>query len=392
MKNRLWIALAVFVAVLALVVLQLRERGEEPDAAKPKTEESTSSLRDTVFGKVSADTLDALEIKGPDGPAAKLVKRDGRWNLAEPVDAPADQEAADAVAMNLAELEIVRLVAQNPENHDRLGVTDAKAVHVTASAGGKPVMAILIGGYGAGNTLVRKPGSNDVYAAKGSINYIFNKELRSWRDRKIVDLDASSVTEVAWQNGKTALRFARNADTQADSAITWVLAKGMKLPKDFDAGKVQAAVLGLAKLRASDFADGATAESVGIDASSPTVTLTLSPAAAPSAESAEGNANAPAAPTSLTLRLGSKVNGVPQFHVMVDGDPRVYRVIESSAERIDITSDAFKASANPPPAAPDQGGMPGMGAMPQGDPNNIPPDVYRDIQRQIQAAQQRGGQ
>lgn len=385
MKNRLWIAIVVLVALSAAVIWKTRERAAEPGAGGAAAGEDLAA----VFGKVPAGAIDTLEIKTADTKEAVRLERHGEkqggaWRVVAPVEAPADEAApADAVE-RLEKLTLVRRVTDSKDNHARLGVEEEKATLVKAFSGGKELVAMLVGGYGSGSTFVRKVGSDVVYAAEGSIAYAFNKELRSWRDRRMTNFAAKDVTAVSWKVGKDTFRFVRDP-AKADDAKAWTVDKGAKAPPKFDPAKVQSLVSGLASMRASDFGPKTMKASAIDDTNAVAVaTLTLS-------EKPEGATER--ATRAVVIRLGASkpsdeaAEGASTQHfVTVDANPVVFVVSDYLAKRISPKLEDFQVSEKPEgDAAP--GAMPVEAQM--GGADTVPPEIMRQLQEQMR---RQGGQ
>lgn len=377
MKHRLWIGIAVLVVLGAAAVLKSRQRNNDAAPAAAAGEDLSK-----VLPALTADAVDTLEVKTAEAPVAvRLEKRNGTWRVVAPVDAAADDGAAKEAAEKLASLKVERLVTDSKENFARLGLGDDKATHVKALGGGKELLSLVIGGYGSGGTFVRKATEDKVYSVEGSIAYAFNKELRSWRDRVMTNVDAKNVTAVRWQKGKEIFAFERDT-SKPDDPKAWVASKGTKAVPKLDAGKVQGLVTGLSKMQASDFgAPTATAESAGITADSGMATLTLS-------EKPEGAAE----PTTrqVVVRLGASrdENGQTQHFVMIEGNPVVFIVTDYVAKRIAPKTEDFQESEKPAEGdAPAPNGMPGMQPT-VGGADSVPPEIMQQLQEQMRRQQQ----
>jgi hypothetical protein len=262
MKNRLGIATVLLVALLGLTLFRMNAR--EAEVTGPAKVE-------IKLAKIAKDSLDELEVSGPEKPRVKLVKKDGKWRVAEPVDAEADQDAVSTALDKLAELEVTGVAATNKKNHDRLEVDGAKGTRVIARAGGKTLLDGYIGIYQTGNSMLRIEGQEPVATVRGSIRYAFNKALKEWRDRTITKVETSAVQELVFDGPNGHFHFAREGE-----AWKQVVKKGEKALAPLDESKVKGMLGTAASLSAVDFAaPGVTPEQAGLGEGAATALLKL---------------------------------------------------------------------------------------------------------------------
>ncbi len=325
-RHRLPIAGVLFAALLGLAIWKLGERNEEGAVVDP---DAASLLPDLV-----ATEIDRLEIRRPKEEPIVIEKKSGKWRITAPLQAEADETAVSTALDKLDDLEVMDLAATKAAHHERLGVTDEEAVHVVVGRdGGKEWIHLLIGSYRGGNTMVRKAGDDRVAAVRGSIKYAFNKALRDWRDRRVVDIEPKRVVFARFENEHGRFAFER------EPGGTWRLAEGTVLER-FDPDKVAGVVSSLARMRASDFAEADVDEAVsGLGAGAARVLLRISP----EAKEGDGDGGAPSEPSEqIVLLLGKQVEGKEQFHLRREGRDVVYLVSKYLAERLRPAADRFQ--------------------------------------------------
>ena len=76
-------------------------------------------------------------------------------------------------------------------------------------------------------------------AVRGSIKFAFNRELREWRDRTVVDADATNVRAISIVNDLGTYAFERNASDE------WVQSAGQAPIERFSGQKVETLVAAL---------------------------------------------------------------------------------------------------------------------------------------------------
>ena len=182
--NKLGIASIVLVVLAGVTFFKLTaRRSEDVEQLKVSVE----------ISKIKSDQVDELELSAPDKPKVRLVKKDGAWRLAEPVDAKADENAVTAAITKLTELEVAGVAATLAKSHEKLEVDEKSAAHVVAKGGGKVLIDAFIGAYKSGSSMLRLQGQDTVAAVRGSIRFAFTKDTKEWRDRKISDIPPEQV-------------------------------------------------------------------------------------------------------------------------------------------------------------------------------------------------------
>lgn len=352
-KNRIAIGAVVFFVLLGLTLWAVNSRNRQP-----QSEGEIPSI------EVDKDAITTLEITRPQNEGTERVvlsNMDGAWRVTDPVDATADQNNVESALNRLADLRITRIVATKPENYARLQVDDATAVRVVAKAGEEMVAQLMVGKYGDGMTMVRIDDHTEVFGASGSLRYAFDRELKAWRDRKIVSVDTANVQSIRFESPNGTFDFKREGDG-------WAALEGQKALGDFDPKQVSGRISTAARLTASGFAAEETSEArAGLTEPKATVTMTL----------AEGE------PT-IVLELGDNTDEANELYLRRQGNPTIYVVSKYLADRLQPDAKAFEtpeAPPAPPPAMP--GAPPGGQQQPQ-----LPPEVMRQLQEQIRAQQQ----
>jgi hypothetical protein len=363
-KNRIIIASVILLGLLGVVVaLVNRERAE--DAAEPDVKVTLPA-----FDK---DTIDELYFAAPNKPAVRHVKKDGKWMLVEPLEAPSDSASIKSALGKLDELEVTGVAATTKDNHGRLEVDAEKGTRVTAKAGGNTVLDLWVGIYKSGNSMLRKEGEDVVATVRGSIRFAFQKELRGWRDRTILSLNTDDMVALEVATAEGTLKFVKQ-----DGA--WAQAPGEKPIERFDPSLVDKIAASIATLKAADFpktpiSDEEAGMTEGKDAATVTVTL-----------------GGDAGQEGVVLRLGKTV--ATNRYLKHEGDPTMYLVANYLAANMTGGPSKFqKAEEQPeaPGAAAPQGMPPGMPPGMPGMPPGHPPAGMdqAQLQKMIQQAQQR---
>lgn len=353
-KNRIAIGAIVFAGLLGLTLWAVN---------RDSRTERTTDVIPTV--EIERDAITALEVTRPGGDTVILASSEDGWRVTQPVDAEADKSNVESALNRLRDLSLARIVATRTENYERLQVDDDNGVRVKVTAGDDIVAELVIGKYADGMTMIRLGDRPEVFGASGSLRYAFDRELKAWRNRRIVEEEAASVQSIAFQSPNGVFRFERNGDK-------WVASEGQKaLGDDFDPKKVTGLVSTAARLTASGFAEeDVSAARAGLNEPTATVTMTVA-----------GGTD------SIVLQLGQETDEAGDRYLRRQDEDTIYVVSKYLSDRLQPSPEAFDQVAEPP--APSQAAPPTPAA--QGQPQ-LPPEVMRQLQEQIRAqqAQQRG--
>ena len=397
-KNRLFIALAALLALGGLAAYLVRTNTGDTETGV--TERPT--LPDIDEEAVTAIDITRPPPSGEGEPEhVRLERHDGTWRVASPIDAVADPSALDTALDKLDELEVAGLAATHAEHHAELEVDEAHGVHVVVHGADDAVVAdLMIGAFRGGNTMVRVSGQDTVVTVRGSIRFAFARDLKDWRNRAMLDLEADQVRVAEWAGPNGNFAFARPevaaepppppaegeepaeappathlgdwAPTavsyvpvaEADAGVAPVAAAPLTTLASFAPSRVTSIISSLAHMRASDFAAaGIDRAAAGITDSSAHVTLTIG-----TGDSVERH----------TIRVGNEASS-GNFYAMRDDDPTVFVISRFLREKVSPNAAAFEQAAAAAPSDEDAPPpMPGGGG-------EIPPDLMRQIQAQLQA-------
>lgn len=352
-KSRLLIAVAVLIGLSVAVVMTRRSHQAESTLEKP-----TASVP-----KLKKEELTAIEITRPGQPPIVLQKQSDKWRMSAPVAADTAEAAVESVVDKLADLDVTSVAATRKENHQRLEVDPSHAIHVVAKGGEKVLADLHIGASKSGGTMVRVEGSDDVLALRGSIRHLFDREVKDFRDRDVTDIDNKELSAIAISSAKGNFKFVRDGEK-------WAQAPGEKPLANFDPEKVPSFLNTAAHLYATDFADAKDDDSVtGLSTPASRVTLTKQ----------DG--------TVVELLVGKQHVGAQDYYLRSSAKPDViYRVSNFNAERLIADAKLFEKD----PKAPEQAANPAPSGMPMAGGGELPPEIMKQLQQQMQMQGQAG--
>jgi hypothetical protein len=263
----------------------------------------------SFFDGIDGTSVQAIRMTRQDG-SVTLERSGAGWSAN---GFPADSGAVFRLLDLLNEVRVGELIAANPNNHDRMGVSSDSAITATfTTADGDRILLVGKNAAQFGTSYVRLPDADQVYLLDGDLRPQLTRDLDSWRDRTMVEIDTAAVTRIVVEREGSAFALVRG-----DSAWT------------FDGGRGVVA----------NVVDGVLAEFAGMVATgflADTDSLATSPLAATvSALSASGEVLA-----EVTFGAG-------------DGDrwartsrsPDVYRVSSFRAQRVAPTRDSVASGS-----------------------------------------------
>ena len=241
------ILLAVAVLLGAGIWLSNRQQAEKQEA-----EERSKRL----FAGLEAGEVEWIALTTSDGREAKLARREGAWQVVEPVDFPADAANADGMAGALATL-ASEAVIEDPQPPAVYGLgEDARVVRFGV---GGAEHALRIGKktpLGA-NSYAATDDDAAVYTVATFKTSAFDKPLDDLRERRPLRFERGDVAriEAEWAGGRAVV------ERQGDA---WKLVE--PLADEADSNTIETLLSDLAFLRAAGFVDEPPpAAEVGLD-------------------------------------------------------------------------------------------------------------------------------
>lgn len=364
-KNRLAVASVGFIVLLGITLWAVRGRDRSVESVAVPTVD------------LEKEAVTQIEVTRPNEDRVVLTKVDDEWRLTEPVEAEADNNAVESALKRLTDVKFTGIVATRPENHGRLEVDEAQAVHVVVKTGDEVAAELDVGKFTDGNTMVRVNGADEVLGLKGSARYVFDRALKSWRNRKVTNVPADDVQAIEFASKNGRFRFAREGDE-------WVPERGQRRIKEFDPKKVAGLVSTAARLTATDFAaPGTTVEQAGLASPSGEVRMVVvEQNGAPT--DADGGVAEPTEPKpseTVVLEIGGSTDKEQELYLRRSGGETIYIVSKYLADRLRPDRKAFRKSKEPPPPA-----LPPRAPQAQvpGSHPQITPEMMEQIQRQLQ--------
>lgn len=196
-------------------------------ALRPRAEPTPIGAGQPVFPGIATklDTASTIALASA-GKASTLVRKDGRWTLAERGNYPVQPEKLRSLFAGLVELRLLEPRTGDPASLARLGVDDpakpsSTAVSLKVLADGDIVLADILLGHrsqrsqgGLPETVyVRRPTEARAWLAEGRVPT--DADPQSWLIREILDIPAGRIAGVTVSHDGAPLEFHRMADALA---------------------------------------------------------------------------------------------------------------------------------------------------------------------------------
>jgi len=239
--------------------------------------EDTSSKLEKVFTGLAADKVEEIRVHPESGDSTVLKKDKDGWKITEPLAAGAQESEASGIASALSQLEIARVVDENPANLVEYGLGAPRIEIQFKAAGDKDFKRLQIGQKtpAGANLFAKRNTEKRVFTIASFQESTFNRSTFDLRDKTVIKFDRDKVDHIDVTAGDKTLELAK-------SGTDWKLVKPIQAPSDSTAadglvGKVQSAQM---KSIVTDNASAADLKKYGLDKPAFTVTLSLGSAKA----------------------------------------------------------------------------------------------------------------
>jgi len=187
MSQRTLVRLLVAAAVLSFIWVLVSF------LSRPGGGDTGSTGMTAFFDGIDPDRVDAIRIEGATG-AIRLERVTGGWTVN---GMRADSALVASFLDAMASAHVGSLVAHNPDNHARMGVSADSTTTVTLEAD-QQSSTVLLGksGSGFGTVFARLPDEDDVYQIDGNIRSPATRTVEAWRNKLLASVDTASVARL----------------------------------------------------------------------------------------------------------------------------------------------------------------------------------------------------
>jgi len=165
----------------------------------------------SVLERLNESTVTAVRIANPDL-TVSLERSGDAWTVNGNV---ADSSAMTRLWSALAEADVGGVVANNPRNHERMGVSadGAQTVDFTLADGGTATVLLGHPGPITPSGFVRLPDQDTVVVVSGDLRRTLTQNVTDWRDKTILRVDTAAVVRVVLETEAESHVAARSDST-----------------------------------------------------------------------------------------------------------------------------------------------------------------------------------
>ena len=239
--------------------------------------DASASKNEKVFAGLQADKVDEIRVHSESGDSTVLKKDKDGWKIAEPLATGAQESEASGIANALSQLEVARVIDENPASLVDYGLGAPRVEIQFKAAGDKDLKKLFIGQKtptGA-NLFAKRNDDKRVFTIAAFQDGTFNRSTFDLRDKTAIKFEREKVDHIeVTADGKTVELAKAGGD--------WKLLKPIQAPSDTAAaealiGKVQAAPM---KSIVTDNAAPADLKKYGLDKPTASITISLGSAKA----------------------------------------------------------------------------------------------------------------
>ena len=207
------VLLVAFLAIGGYAWFVERERPPASEADAPEQ----------AFGTIEADTITALAVTADNGDVTELSRAgEGAddWTVTSPIEAPADNNAASAIASSVASLEIRRVVQETVADLSPFGLAPP-AFSVTFTATGAEPATVAVGDETpTGGERYATVGDGRLLLIPSFMDATLNRTTFDLRDRSVLEFTGPDTTSLAIEHAGTP------ADGQVTGTLRFAKAEG----------------------------------------------------------------------------------------------------------------------------------------------------------------------
>src|SRR5216684_6696865 len=195
-----------------------------------KKSDSTAPKQEKLFASLEASKLGELKVKSESGDVTTLKKDGDVWKIVAPIQTAAADTEATGVANALGDIDVVRVVEENPTDLKPYGLDSPQIDVEFKSADGKTAGQLLVGAKAAagGNRYAKRADQKRVVLIAQFHEGSLNKSTFDLRDKSIIKFDRAKVDGLdAVVNGK-AMEFTK-------ASADWKMVKPVVARADFSA-------------------------------------------------------------------------------------------------------------------------------------------------------------
>lgn len=188
--------------------------------------------------EVDTASVDKMVINHPTKPTLTLTKTNQQWSVSgqSATSYMADKGQIMSAIARLNNLSVNAVATRNPEKYTRYKV-DSTGINVALYQENQKLNSIFVGasqraGRRSLNNYVRLENENAVYTVDGFLRSTFSRDMTSWREKQVWDLDQQNISKVTFTypadssyviNRTVNNKWVASGDTLSGSSVGSVL-------------------------------------------------------------------------------------------------------------------------------------------------------------------------
>src|SRR6185295_9745915 len=194
----------------------------------PEGGADASAKKDKVFAGFEADKVDEIKVTSAAGDATTLKKEGTAWQVVQPIAAKADDSEVSGITTALGQIEVSRVVDENPANLNDYGLSNPRIEIEFKGAGDKDYRKLLVGDKSptGGDLFARRNDDKKVFLIPAFQETSLNRTTFDLREKAVLKFDREKVDGIDVTAGSKALAVAKDGGE-------WKLTKPVQTRADF---------------------------------------------------------------------------------------------------------------------------------------------------------------
>jgi hypothetical protein len=178
----------------------------------PPGGDTSAAKLEKVFAGYEADKLDEIKLTSAAGDATTLKKDAGGWQLAQPIAAKADESEVSSITTALGQMEVSRVVDENPTNLNDYGLSNPRIEVLFKNAGDKDFRKLSVGDKSptGGDLFARRNDDKKVFLIPAFQETTLNRTTFDLREKVVLKFDREKIDRFDITAGGKTVNIAKD--------------------------------------------------------------------------------------------------------------------------------------------------------------------------------------
>ncbi|MGH9142621.1 MAG: DUF4340 domain-containing protein, partial [Vicinamibacterales bacterium] len=184
--------------------------------------------KEKVFAAVQTDKIDEVKVSTAAGDATTLKKDGSIWKITQPSDLPASESEVSQLTSALGQVEIDRVIDDNPSNLNDYGLSNPRVEVDFKAAGDKDYRKLFIGEKTptGGDFFAKRNDDKKVFLIAAAQDTAFNRTTFDLRDKTLLKFERDKVDALDITAGGKTITIAKDGGD-------WKMSKPVQTKADF---------------------------------------------------------------------------------------------------------------------------------------------------------------